>query len=47
MLLVAALLAYFSLVGLTARRFDARVRWLLLAGIVALVMLDFASRTLR
>jgi hypothetical protein len=47
MILVAALLAYFCLVGLIARRFDARTRWLLLAGIIAMVMLDFASRTLR
>jgi hypothetical protein len=42
MILVVALLAYFCLVGLTARRFGLRERWLLLAGILALVMLDFA-----
>jgi hypothetical protein len=47
MILVAALLGYFCLVGLTARRFGVRVRWLLLVGIVALVMVDFASRSLR
>jgi hypothetical protein len=46
MVLVVALLAYFCLVGLTARRFDGRVQWLLLAGVVALVMLDFARRAL-
>ena len=46
MILVVALLAYFCLVGLTASRFDARSRWLLLAGIVVLVMLDFARRAL-
>jgi hypothetical protein len=33
------------MVGLTARRLGARTRWLLLAGIVVLVMLDFAGRT--
>jgi hypothetical protein len=47
MILVLALLAYFCLVGLTARRFDTRTRWVLLAGIVALVMLDVVRRTLR
>ena len=46
MLLVVALLGYFCLLGLAARRFDARARWLLLVGIVALVMLDFATRAL-
>ena len=46
MLLVVALLGYFCLVGLTARRFDAGVRWLLLAGIVAFVLLDLARRSL-
>lgn len=46
MLLILALLGYFCLIGLAARRFAGRVRWLLLAGIVALVMLDFATRTL-
>jgi len=46
MLLVVALLAFFCLVGLTARRFAARVQWLLLAGIVVLVMVDFARRAL-
>ena len=47
MILVVALLGWFCLVGLTARQFDARVRWLLLAGIVVLVMFDFVSRWLR
>ena len=46
MILVIALLGYFCLVGLSARRFGVRVQWLVLAGIVALVMLDFARRTL-
>jgi hypothetical protein len=46
MILVVALMAYFCLVGLTARRFDGRVRWLLLAGIAALVILDFVRRVL-
>lgn len=46
MVLVVALLAYFCLLGLTANRFGARERWLLLAGIVALVMIDFARRSL-
>jgi hypothetical protein len=46
MLLVVALLVYFCLMGLIARRFGARERWLLLAGIVMVVMLDFARRTL-
>jgi hypothetical protein len=46
MLLVAALLAYFCVVGLTARNFGVRERWLLLAGIVALVMIDFAGRSI-
>jgi hypothetical protein len=47
MILVVALLGYFCLVGLIARRFDTRVRWILLAGIIALVMLDFLRRALR
>jgi hypothetical protein len=46
MILVATLLGYFCLVGLTTRRFGARTRWLLLAGIFALVMFDFASRSI-
>ncbi|MEO8285475.1 MAG: hypothetical protein ABI670_03450 [Chloroflexota bacterium] len=46
MILVVVLLGYFCLVGLTARRFDTRARWLLLAGIAVLVMLDFARRSL-
>jgi hypothetical protein len=46
MLLVVALLAYFCLVGLTARRFDTRAQLLLLAGIVVMVMLDLARRAL-
>jgi hypothetical protein len=46
MILVVALLGWFCLVGLTARRFGGRARWLLLAGIVVLVMLDFAGRSL-
>jgi hypothetical protein len=46
MVLVVALLAYFCLVGLTARHFGMRERWLLLAGIVVFVMLDFVGRTL-
>jgi hypothetical protein len=47
MILVVALLAYFCLVGLTARQFGARERWLLLAGIFVMVMIDFARRTLQ
>lgn len=47
MLLVVALLGYFCLVGLTARRFGMSVRWLLLAGIVVLVVLDLARRSLQ
>jgi hypothetical protein len=47
MVLVVALLAYFCLVGLTARRFGTRERLLLLAGIAALVFLDFAGRALQ
>jgi len=46
MILVLTLLGFFCLVGLTARRYGARAQWLLLAGIVALVMIDFARRTL-
>jgi len=46
MFLVVVLLAYFCLVGLTARRFNGGLRWLLLGGIVALVVLDFAGRSL-
>lgn len=46
MVLVVVLLAYFCLVGLTARRFDARAKWLLLAGIVIMVMFDFVRRSL-
>jgi hypothetical protein len=46
MLLVVALLAFFCLVGLTARRFGMSVRWLVLAGVVVLIMFDFARRTL-
>jgi hypothetical protein len=46
MVLVVALLGFFCLVGLTARRFDMRVRWLLLAGISLMVMLDFVMRAL-
>jgi hypothetical protein len=46
MLLVVALLAFFCLVGLTANRFSGGMRWLLLAGIFALVVFDFAERTL-
>jgi hypothetical protein len=46
MVLVVALLGYCCLVGLTARRIDGRARWLLLAGITALVLLDFARRSL-
>ena len=44
MFLVVALLVYFCVVGLAARRFGTSVRWLVPAGIVALVMLDFARR---
>jgi hypothetical protein len=47
MVLVVALLAYFCLVGLTARRFGARERLLLLAGVVVLVLIDFAGRSLQ
>ena len=46
MLLVVALLGYFCLVGLTAQRFGTRTRWVLLAGVAALVMLDLARRLL-
>ena len=46
MVLVLALLAYFCLLGLTARRFGTRERWLLLAGIVVMVVIDFARRAL-
>jgi hypothetical protein len=46
MVLVVALLAYLCLVGLVARRFEGRVQWLLLVGVVALVMIDFARRSL-
>ena len=46
MILVVALLGYFCLVGLAAQRFGMRTRWLLLAGIAALVMLDYAGRSL-
>jgi hypothetical protein len=46
MTLVIALLAYFCLVGLIARRFSVRVQWLLLAGTVVLVMLDFVGRAI-
>ena len=46
MLLVVALLGCFCLVGLTVRRFDTRARWLLLACIAVLVLLDLARRSL-
>ena len=46
MILVVTLLAYFCLVGLFTRRFDTRTRWLLIAGVVALVLVDFARRSL-
>jgi hypothetical protein len=46
MLLVVMLLGYFCVIGLAVRRFGAGVRWLMLAGVVALVMLDFAARAL-
>ena len=46
MILVVALLGYFCLIGLVARRLSAGVRWLVLVGIVALVMIDFATRVL-
>jgi hypothetical protein len=46
MFLVVALLVYFCLVGLTARRFGMSTKWLLLAGIVVLIMLDLARRSL-
>lgn len=46
MLLVLALLGLFCLIGLVAIKFGMRARWLLLAGIVALVVLDFARRAL-
>ncbi len=47
MLLIVALLAFFCLVGLTAHRLGASARWLLLAGIVALVVINLATRALR
>ena len=46
MILVLVLLGFFCLVGLSARHFGMSVRWLLLAGVVALVMIDLARRTL-
>jgi hypothetical protein len=46
MLLVVALLGFFCLVGLTARRFSMSARWLMLAGIAALVIFDLARRAL-
>lgn len=46
MVLVAVLMGYVCLVGLTARRFDTQVRWLLLAGIIALAAFDLARRLL-
>lgn len=46
MLLVVVLLGYFCLVGLSSRGFGVRERWLLLAGIIVLVILDLARRTL-
>ena len=46
MVLVIALLGFFCLVGLTARRFGTSVRWLLLTGITAMVVLDFVARAL-
>jgi hypothetical protein len=46
MFLVVALLVYFCIVGLVARRIGASVRWLVPAGIAALVMLDFVRRAL-
>jgi len=44
MVLVVAMLGFFCLVGLTVRRFDMRVRWILLVGIALMVMLDFVLR---
>ena len=46
MILVVALLVYFCMVGLVTRRFDTRTRWLLMVGVVALVLVDFARRSL-
>jgi hypothetical protein len=46
MLLVVALMGLFCLIGLSARNFDVRARWLLLFGIAALIALDFARRLL-
>jgi hypothetical protein len=46
MVLVITLLAFFCLIGLTARRFSMNVRWLLLAGITVAVVLDFVTRAL-
>ena len=46
MILVVALLVYFCLVGLIARRFGTGAKWLLLGGIVLLIMLDFVRRSL-
>jgi len=37
------MLAYFCVVGLTARHFGARARWMLLAGIVVMLMLDIVT----
>ena len=46
MILVVALLVYFCLIGLVTRRFDTRTRWLLMVGVIALVLVDFARRSL-
>lgn len=46
MLLLVMLLGYFCLVGLAARRYGMRVQWLVLAGIIALVMIDLTRRSL-
>jgi len=45
MILVFALLTFFCLVGLAARRFGASVQWMLLAGIVTMIMLALARGT--
>ena len=46
MILVCGAAGLFCLVGLSRRRFGARTRWLLLAGIVALVMTRLRERAL-
>jgi hypothetical protein len=46
MVLVVALLVFFCVVGLAARRFTTSVRWLLLAGIAIMVAINFMTHAL-